>query len=77
MRKVIYAKLHSNLFIPGIKSFNDTLAATEPSFPLELAYDVLGIHWKAKNGPKREGLIPVGNVASVEFSPEVFPKVVS
>lgn len=75
MRKVVYAKLHSGLFIPGIKSFNDTLAADSPSFPLELTYDSLGIHWRSKTGPKRHGLIPVGNIASVEFSEEVFPKV--
>lgn len=77
MRKVVYAKLHTNLFIPGIKSFNDTLAANEPSFPLTLTYDALGIHWVSKNGIKRNGLVPVGNVASVEFEIEVFPKVVT
>lgn len=70
-RQVVYAKTHSNIFVPGIGEMTQTLPPANKTVELKMFLTSEGLVLDAaRNGVKVEILIPHTNVALMVLAPE-------
>lgn len=70
MKKVSYAKTHSDIFIPGIGSLTQTLPPQTRNVHLDMFQSVNGLLLKASfQGVKAQAVIPYANVVLMVLDP--------
>ena len=73
-RKVIYAKLHSSAFLPGIGHLGDTLPSQSKSFVgfdmVKTASDGIEVAITMAGNKKLSAVIPAGNVIIMQLEPD-------